>query len=66
MHMIFRATDHQRLHSIFPRNPTKIRPKTCLEFGLNQWSTLFGRKYAVHPATDERVHKGNVLKTAKK
>src|SRR5688572_16765603 len=66
VHVIFYATDHQCLHSVFSRNTPKIWPETCLKLWPNQRTTLFGRKYAVYQTTDKRVHKANDLKTAKK
>jgi hypothetical protein len=38
--MIFHTIGHQRLHSVFARNATKIAPKTSLKFAPNQWLTL--------------------------
>src|SRR4051812_27501950 len=63
--MIFHSPDHKCLHSVFARNPTKIRPKTSLKFRINQGPTLFSRKDTVHQAANERVHNRNA-KTAKK
>jgi hypothetical protein len=68
MHMIFHTTDRPACGPSFGFRAQHHQDmaKGRLKFGPNQGSTLFGRKYAVHQATDKRVHKTNVLKTTEK